>query len=106
MRRIMDAMSQRPRRTETPVTTTVAVLQGLRWGPESAQKLIVAIADRTRGHVNIHVGLVYRALGQLVDRKLVKKVEGGRAAMFALTAKGKTVAQREGAALARLFAAR
>lgn len=102
----MRAMKQRARRTETPVTTHVAVLQGLRWGPDSAQNLIAAISDRTDGQVKIHVGLVYKALDKLVEKGLVKKDGGARAAVYTLTSRGKTLAKNQGAALSRLFAAR
>jgi len=102
-------MQRSPRRTETPVTTAVAALQGLRWGPSSAQALIAAIDARTDGYVHIHVGLIYKALDQLVQRGLVRKsVDAARphgAAIYRLTAKGRTHSQREGQALGRLFTA-
>jgi DNA-binding PadR family transcriptional regulator len=99
-------MKQRPRRTETPVTTHVAVLQGLRWGLSSAQELVVAIRRRTRGRVNIHTGLVYKTLSHLVDQALVRRLErvDGEAARYRLTTRGRRHAERERAALSRLFA--
>jgi DNA-binding PadR family transcriptional regulator len=96
-------VKQRPRRTETPVTTHVAVLQGLRWGPSSAQDLIHDIDKRTRGRVHIHVGLVYKTLKQLTDRRLVRRGERPGAAVYELTAQGRRHAMRDAAALVRLF---
>jgi DNA-binding PadR family transcriptional regulator len=100
-------MPRSPRRTETPVTTTVAAMQGLRWGPSSAQNLIAVIDARTSGYVHIHVGLIYKALDQLVQRGLVRRsvnpVRPHGAAIYSLTAKGKTHAKREGESIAALF---
>jgi DNA-binding PadR family transcriptional regulator len=99
-------MKRRPRRTETPITTHVAVLQGLRWGRFSATDVIAEIDTRTRGRVRIHIGLVYKTLGQLTDRGMVRRVVSpyGGAGIYELTALGRRHATREGAALARLFA--
>jgi hypothetical protein len=99
-------VKRRPRRTETPVTTHVAVLQGLRWGRFSATEVIAEIDERTRGRVCIHIGLVYKTLGQLCDRGMVRRIVRpyGGAALYELTALGRRHAAKEGAALARLFA--
>jgi DNA-binding PadR family transcriptional regulator len=97
-------LEQRPRRTETPVTTHVAVLQGLRWGPSSAGDLITQVAKRTKGRVNIHVGLVYKTLKQLTDRGFVRRwARLGDAALYELTPLGSRRAKQEAAALGRLF---
>ena len=99
-------MQRAPRRTETPVTTTVAVLQGLRWGPSAAKALIATIGKRTSGYEQIHVGLIYKALDQLVVAGLVKKTQpvAHAAAVFGLTAAGKRQAKATGDAIGRLFA--
>jgi hypothetical protein len=78
------SMKQRPRRTETPVTTHVAVLQGLRLGRSSATDLIGAI--------------------ELVARRLVRRlVRPTGAAHYELTALGRRQAKSDAAAIARLF---
>jgi DNA-binding PadR family transcriptional regulator len=94
-----------PRRSETPVTTHVAVLQGLRWGPASATDLIADIETRTRGRVRIHIGLIYKALAVLLEKRLVRRTywPDRVAQIFELTARGRTHAQREGDALRALF---
>ena len=101
-------MKRRPRRTETPVTTHVAALQGLRLGPSPATELVALISERTRRRVNIHPGLVYKALAQLVDAGLVRRLErpDRLSALFELTARGRKRAIADGAAIARLFAAK
>jgi DNA-binding PadR family transcriptional regulator len=93
------------RHEETPVTTPVAVLQGLRWGPASATDLIADIDERTGGRVHIHVGLIYRTLGDLLARGLVRRIYWPErvAQIFELTARGRSTAEREGDALIRLF---
>jgi len=99
-------MSERPRRTETPITTAVAVLQGLRWGPSKAQALIAAIDERTSGYVHIHVGLIYKVLDQLITKGLVKRTDPPTgAAIYQLTAAGKRQVKTEANALSRLFRA-
>jgi DNA-binding PadR family transcriptional regulator len=101
------ARRTKARRSETPVTTAVAVLQGLRWGPSSAVDLVAAIGARTAGLVRIHVGLVYKALDQLVEAGLVRR--GGAlapprwAAIFVLTARGRRRAERDARRLGDLF---
>jgi DNA-binding PadR family transcriptional regulator len=99
-------MPRSPRRTETPIATTVAALQGLRWGPASAQVLLVAIAERTGGYEQIGVGLIYKALDQLVAAGLVKKTRpvAAAAAIYALTATGRRQAKATAGAIGRLFA--
>jgi len=94
-----------PRRSETPVTTHVAVLQGLRWGPASATDLIAFILDRTGGMVRIHVGLIYKALGTLLDKRLVRRISWPErvAQIFELTARGRAVAERDAECLRGLF---
>jgi DNA-binding PadR family transcriptional regulator len=94
-----------PRRSETPVTTHVAVLQGLRWGPASATDLIADIEERTRGMVRIHVGLIYKALAQLLERKLVRRIYWPErvAQIFELTARGRATADRDADSLRGLF---
>lgn len=93
------------RRAETPVTTYVSVLQGLRWGSASAMELIAAIAERTRGRVMIHQSLAYKAIAYLVDHGLARRLAKSDriAAIYQLTAKGTRVAAREAALLRRLF---
>lgn len=87
------------------MTTHVAVLQGLRWGPASATDLIAQIEERTQGMVRIHVGLIYKALAFLVEKRLVRRIHWPErvAQIFELTARGRTTAEREGNALRGLF---
>ena len=100
------------RRAENPITTHVAVLQGLRWGRTSAMELLASIERRTHGYVRIHMGLVYKALDYLASQGLVRRtpaparrtaVHGRAAASYKLTAKGARVAARDGAELRGLF---
>jgi DNA-binding PadR family transcriptional regulator len=99
-------VKRRPRRTETPVTTHVAALQGLRSGSSPAVALVALISKRTRGRVNIHPGLAYKALAQLIAAGLVRRLErpDRLAALYELTARGRKHAASEGAAIGRLFA--
>ena len=87
------------------MTTHVAVLQGLRWGPASATDLIADIEARTRGMVRIHVGLIYKALAQLLERKLVRRIYWPErvAQIFELTARGRATADRDADSLRGLF---
>ncbi len=82
-------------------------MQGLRWGTSSAQALVAAIDERTRGRVRIHPGLVYKTLDQLVERRLAKRqLQPGSAALYALTALGRRRAESDAATIPRLFARR
>jgi DNA-binding PadR family transcriptional regulator len=82
-------------------------MQGLRWGASSAQDLVAEIGKRTRGHVRIHPGLIYKTLEQLVARRLVRRlVQPVGAALYELTALGRRRARGDAAAIARLFVTR
>jgi DNA-binding PadR family transcriptional regulator len=79
-------------------------MQGLRWGASSAQGLIAQIDKRTRSHVRIHPGLIYKTLEQLVARRLVRRlVQPVGAAVYELTALGRRRAKGDAVAIARLF---
>ena len=84
-------MRHAPRRRETPITTAVAVTQGLSWGPSKAQALIAAIDERTQGYVHNHVGLIYKALDQLIEKgpRALHRSPPSGAAIYQLTATGK-----------------
>jgi DNA-binding PadR family transcriptional regulator len=55
--------------------------------------------------VRIHVGLIYKALGQLLEKRLVRVIYWPErvAQIFELTARGRAVADRDADSLRGLF---
>jgi DNA-binding PadR family transcriptional regulator len=55
--------------------------------------------------VRIHVGLIYKALAQLLERKLVRRIYWPErvAQIFELTARGRATADRDADSLRGLF---
>jgi len=55
--------------------------------------------------VRIHVGLIYKALASLLERRLVRRIHWPErvAQIFELTARGRAVADRDAEALRGLF---
>jgi DNA-binding PadR family transcriptional regulator len=99
--------------TFLPVSPQVfQILLSLHEGPQHGYSIIQNVRARTRDEVRLTASTLYDALARLVDQQLIEDVEAPAEAVdrdprrryYALTARGREVAQLEARRLERLVA--